>query len=465
MNLTIDQENGELRLRFGGTLVLQHSENAPACYIGHGDARMDMYRGNFDIEDFVDERIPLRGLSCIAEDGSTLLRWSRSADDAVLLEMRVEEVAQGMHLTVTTVAPSLNRLWWRIPAEAGEHVWGCGEQMSYFDLRGRHFPLWTSEPGVGRDKSTLLTWQADVAGKSGGDYYHTNYPQPTFISSRRYCLHAETTAYADFDFRHDAFHELQFWAIPQRLEFMFDTSFIGLVSQISTRFGRQPPLPEWLQSGAMLGLKGGEEHARTVLAKADSHGLAVSALWCEDWVGLRETSFGKRLFWDWRWQPARYPGLKQWIPELAARGVRFLGYVNPYLCNDGGLYDEARRLGFLAMRPDGGDYLVDFGEFDCGVVDFTNPDAARWFEDRILRQEMLDFGLAGWMADFGEYLPIDLRLANGVDAREMHNAWPHALGRGQCARARARRPHRRRHVLHAGRLHRRAAPLPASVGR
>jgi alpha-glucosidase len=32
--------------------------------------------------------------------------------------------------------------------------------------------------------------------------------------------------------------------------------------------------------------------------------------------------------------------------------------------------------------------------------------------------------MAGWMADFGEYLPIDARLANGVDAKLMHNAWP-----------------------------------------
>ena len=29
--------------------------------------------------------------------------------------------------------------------------------MSYFALNGRAFPMWTSEPGVGRDKSTALT--------------------------------------------------------------------------------------------------------------------------------------------------------------------------------------------------------------------------------------------------------------------------------------------------------------------
>ena len=38
-----------------------------------------------------------------------------------------------------------------------------------FDLRGRHFPLWTSEPGVGRDKSTHITWQADVTANNDND--------------------------------------------------------------------------------------------------------------------------------------------------------------------------------------------------------------------------------------------------------------------------------------------------------
>jgi alpha-glucosidase len=37
---------------------------------------------------------------------------------------------------------------------------------------------------------------------------------------------------------------------------------------------------------------------------------------------------------------------------------------------------------------------------------------------------MIDAGLDGWMADFGEYLPTDVRLASGADPMLMHNAWP-----------------------------------------
>src|SRR5690606_35845274 len=120
----------------------------------------------------------------------------------------------------------------------------------------------------------------------------------------------------------------------------------------------------------------------------------------------------------------RYPDLSRRIAELGDRGIRFLGYVNPYLAVDGTLFPEPEAAGYLAKDAGGKTALVDFGELDCGVVDFTHPDAAAWFAERVIGQNMLDYGLSGWMADFGEYLPIDVHLANGVDAKLMHNAWP-----------------------------------------
>jgi alpha-glucosidase len=98
--------------------------------------------------------------------------------------------------------------------------------------------------------------------------------------------------------------------------------------------------------------------------------------------------------------------------------------VNPYLAVDGPLFPEAEAANYFATDENGKTALVDFGEFDCGVVDFTNPEASAWFAERVIGQNMIDFGLSGWMADFGEYLPIDVKLANGIDAKVMHNAWP-----------------------------------------
>jgi sulfoquinovosidase len=410
-------------LSLAGRVLIRHSAVAPFLFIGRGEARMDMYRGNFDIEDYVIERVAMCDIQLVGTAAGYSLECRRERDSTLSLRLQLSGDANCLVLTFVAADPGINRVWVRLCAEPEERVWGCGEQMSYFDLRGRRFPLWTSEPGVGRDKSTAITFQADVAGKAGGDYYTTNYPQPTFVSSRRYFAHLETTAYADFDFRHAGFHELQAWAVPQRLEVCAAGTFLELIEAISARFGRQPPLPQWIYDGAIIGLKDGERSFERLERLIDA-GVHVAALWCEDWAGVRETTFGTRLFWNWQWNPHRYPHLPARIAALARRGIRFFAYLNPYLCVDGELFGEADAAGYLARDADGNTYLVDFGEFDCGVVDFTNEAACRWFAERIIRRNVIDLGIAGWMADFGEYLPIDVRLADGRDARMMHNAWP-----------------------------------------
>lgn len=402
-------------IRFGDKLLITHDSSAPALFVGRGDARMDMYRGNFAIEDYVCERIALR--TTTIEDNRVTLSAQRGTSP--LLALTISETG----IAFEALGTGINRFWLRTIAEQEEHVWGGGEQMSYLDLRGRRFPLWTSEPGVGRDKSTEITRLADLHNRAGGDYWNTNYPQPTWLSSRHYALHVETRAYSAFDFRHDQFHEIEVWEIPSRIEFFDGPSFVDLVSALSIRFGRQPELPEWIYSGAIIGLKDGAESFER-MERMIAAGVRVSGLWCEDWVGLRHTSFGARLFWDWQANDSRYPNLQDRITRLRERGIRFLGYVNPYLANDATLFDEAERSGFFATNEQGETALVDFGEFECGVVDFTNPAASEWFAEQVIARNMLDFGLSGWMADFGEYLPIDVHLANGVDARLMHNAWP-----------------------------------------
>ena len=416
---------GGFDLVIAGRLILRQTPDAPCLFVGVGHARMDMHRGNFDIEDRLTERTPLRWaeLDGHVQGGDGRIAFAPAPGHPPRLIATLQMAADAATLEFTATDPGLNRLWLRVVAEADEHVWGGGEQMSYLNLRHRRFPMWTSEPGVGRDKTSPITFQADRDGRAGGDYWTTNYPQPTFLSSRRYALHVETTAYTALDFGEDDWHEIEAWAVPQRVELWTRPTLRSLVGAMAERFGRQPPLPEWIYRGAIIGLKDGERSFER-LERMQAAGVQVSALWCEDWAGLRQTSFGARLFWDWRLDGRRYPSLPARVAALRARGVRFLGYVNPYLCVDGSLFPEAEAAGYLATDAAGTTAKVDFGEFDCGVVDFTNPAAAAWFAERVIGQNMLDAGLSGWMADFGEYLPIDVHLASGVDARLMHNAWP-----------------------------------------
>jgi sulfoquinovosidase len=394
----------------------RHSPDHPVLRVGTGSADIVMMNGNFRLTDEPQQSTELRHARSA---GPQAIELAGSADDPALIRMRID----GHRLLIESLDPSLNRWTLRIPADADDQVWGCGEQMSYLNLRGRAFPLWTSEPGVGRDKDREITRIMDDFAMAGGDYHSTNYPQPTFLSSAGFAVHVDCDAYQCFDFSQPGEHTLEAWAIPAAIEF-----FVGepatLVAKLSERFGRQPILPDWAISGAIIGLKAGDasfERLDTIRAA----GTAVSGLWCEDWCGIRETSFGRRLFWDWQWNAGRYRDLPARIAALKSDGIGFLGYTNPYLAVDGPLYAEARNAGYLALRLDSDvPYDVDFGEFLAGVVDFTNPSAAEWFAERIIGREMLDFGLVGWMADFGEYLPTDLRLFDGSDPLEAHNRWP-----------------------------------------
>lgn len=418
--MAFEVQEGCFTLNLGGRTILRHAPEAPAIFIGRGDAEIAMHHGHFDIEDYVIERVALRH----AEIRGDKVYLSTSPASPAVLALRIDGNETDAAIAFEALDPAINRIWIRVVAEPGEHMWGGGEQLSYFDMAGRRFPLWTSEPGVGRDKSTLITWQADRRSNSGGDYYRTNYPQPTYVSSQRYALHVETTAWSAFDFRREGFHEIEVWDVPARIELWARPHFSDLVMALSDRFGKQPPLPEWVYDGAIIGLKDGE-NSFDRLEKYIDAGVAISGLWCEDWAGLRETSFGRRLFWDWQYNAARYPDLPKRIAALAARGIRFLAYVNPYLCVDGSLYPEAEKAGYFAKKLESDEtYLVDFGEFDCGVVDFTNPEASQWFAEHVIARNMLDLGIMGWMADFGEYLPTDIRLASGKEATLAHNEWP-----------------------------------------
>lgn len=75
------------------------------------------------------------------------------------------------------------------------------------------------------------------------------------------------------------------------------------------------------------------------------------------------------------------------------------------------LFQEANDLGILVKDKVGETYMIPNTAFDVGMLDLTHPSAGSWFK-KILH-EMMDGGVRGWMADFGEGLPLDACLFSG----------------------------------------------------
>jgi alpha-glucosidase len=408
-------EDNSLVIKYNNKIILKHSKTKPAIFVGFGEEKIENYRGNFQFDDYVEERI---GLKAISIDGDSVYFKNHEVD------LKVDFLEENNRLIIK-LSPSekVNRFWIRLYATEEEKVYGCGEQASYFNLRGRNFPLWTSEPGVGRDKSSLTKFYADLHDKAGGDYYNTYYPEPTFVSTRKYWLHADSFAYADFNFKQSNFHELYFWDVPNEVVISYKETYLDLVKDLTDFTGRPPVLPDYLLDGIILGVQGGLDQVLNYLEQAKNAGVKVAGLWCQDWAGVKYTSFGKRLFWNWKLNENLYPELPKVIKELEKENVSFLTYICPFLLEDESLFNEAAENKFLALNNNGLAYKIDFGEFNCGIVDLTNPEAFEWYKNKI-KTNIIDLGVKGWMADFGEYLPVDCVLHNGVDAKLMHNQWP-----------------------------------------
>ena len=374
-----------------------------------------MYRGNFDVSDRVSERIALR-FAGMEGDTAVFTIPERSGE----YRITIAEKDGLVRLSGAAKDGSFNRLWLRLCAEPDEHVTGGGEQFSYLDLRGKLFPIWTREQGVGRNKQTEITRLADESDGGGGDYHTTFFPQPTFMSSRLWFAHLESYEYCELDFRSADYHEITLWATDLSLVLGAGEDYRQLVGKLSALLGRQPMLPDWAMRGIWLGAQGGTARVTELLGRCRAGGMDVSAVWIQDWEGKRITSFGKRLQWDWRWNREMYPGLDGVI--ASDPDTRWMGYINPYLVEGGVLFNEAKEKGYFVKNAAGEDYLFDFGEYDCGVVDLTMPAAFEWYKN-VIKNNLIGLGFRGWMADFGEYLPADA-VCFGGSGLEMHNAWP-----------------------------------------
>ena len=412
-------KKGELLVSINKVPILYHSPKRPCIAVGFGNQKVRSSSGSFRIRKPWVKKRWLRTASVHEEQPQGALEII--FDDSVLMRMELTGT-YSVTLTFQVVAGEWNFFWLRIPAEPGEHMYGCGEQFTHLDMKGRRVPIWISEPGVGRN-SSLFSLAAMVKTKHIPKWYNSYMAMPSWVSTTGAYGHVDTTLYSIMDFRKTYETLLHVWGIPDSVTIGSTGSLKQSAGVLSTLLGKQPKLPEWTYNGMWLGIQGGREVTEHILEQALKAGVRVGALWCQDWEGIRMTSFGKQLFWAWKWDETLYPDLPGYIKQLGEKGIRFMGYVNTFLTPSGAMYQEAREKGYLVQNDEGNECHVYVPADPGALVDFTNPEAVSWMKN-VIREHMIGIGMSGWMADFGEYIPHNAKLHDGSSGMTYHNQYP-----------------------------------------
>ena len=309
-----------------------------------------------------------------------------------------------------------------LPAMEGEGVFGGGEQYRKTNLRGERVKNFVSEhvKAVTLLEKGLLpkALYREKKHASIGSYA----PMPVFVTDKGRLIRFDTSSDGWADFGKDEYR-FQYDACPSSLILQKGESFQELSALLSVQIPNRQYLPDWCMDGMILGAQGGtEEVLKKTFGLLDA-GAQICGVWSQDWSGCNRTVMGYQVWWNWEADEELYPDLRGMIRKLNARGVKFLAYINPYLVKDSRLYNYCREKGYLITRRDGSVYHIKSTTFDAGMLDLTDPEAVRFIKEELIRKNMLDLGVSGWMADFGEYLPVDCVLHEG-DPAKLHNLWP-----------------------------------------
>ncbi|HEY0259348.1 MAG TPA: alpha-xylosidase, partial [Lacisediminihabitans sp.] len=142
--------------------------------------------------------------------------------------------------------------------------------------------------------------------------------------------------------------------------------------------------------------------------------------------GLPLSVFHFDCFWmrefnwcDFEWDPRTFPDPEGMLARLHKKDLHLCVWINPYIGQRSPLFAEAKAAGYLVKRPDGSVWQWDLWQAGMALVDFTNPDATRWYQGKL--RHLLDQGVDCFKTDFGERIPTEVDYFDGSSPERMHN--------------------------------------------
>ncbi|MGX5680917.1 alpha-xylosidase [Schumannella luteola] len=280
----------------------------------------------------------------------------------------------------------------------GELVYGLGERFGPLVKNGQTVDVWNADGGTSSEQA----------------YKNV----PFYLSNRGYGVLVDHPGHVSFEVGSEAVERVQFSVAGESLQYYIIGG--GTPADVIDRYtrltGRPASVPAW-SYGLWLSTSFTTDYDEaTVTSFIDAmaeHRLPLSVFHF-DCFWMREFNWT-----DFEWDSRTFPDPEGMLERLHAKDLRVCVWINPYIAQRAPLFEEAKELGYLVTRPNGDVWQWDLWQAGMGFVDFTNPDAKRWYQDKL--RALLDQGVDAFKTDFGERIPLDVEYFDGSSPERMHN--------------------------------------------
>ena len=283
-----------------------------------------------------------------------------------------------------------------------QHFYGLGHGGGRLDRLGQGRVLWNSHLGHGPG--------SDIA-------------VPLLVSSRGWALFFDSASDAALAVgRSDNGVRIDYAAKAPALTwyFLIASDLRSLMGEVAELLGRAPLPPRWA-----LGFLQSTRHFHdTDELRRLPRTIRDKRIPCDALIYL--STYGEAKGWNrgvghLEWEPALWPKPDELLSEVRAQHFEFITHEYPVLHEQSPLSREAEARGYLLAtgyeRGAGG--VANYREGQRHL-DFSNPDACRWWW--AAHRELVRLGAGGWWLDGGEGPPAAAKLAAG-DGTALHNIY------------------------------------------
>lgn len=282
----------------------------------------------------------------------------------------------------------------------GELVFGLGERFTHFVKNGQTVDLWNRDGGTGSEQA----------------YKNV----PFYITNRNYGVFIDQPDRVQLEIGSEKVSAVQFSVPGESLSY----EVIGghgpkeVLRNYTAITGRAPELPAW-SFGLWLSTSFTTNYDEATVSKfiegMKERNIPLS-------VFHFDCFWMKGLHWtDFVWDKDVFPDPPAMLRRLHEKGLRVCVWINPYISQLSRLFDEGKAKRYFVETSDGaGVWQWDRWQPAMALVDFTNPEAVRWYQGYL--EQLVDMGVDCFKTDFGERIPTEgVRWHDGSEPGKMHN--------------------------------------------